>query len=121
MDALKAIARRWACRGGRAQTSAAAQNGTLTQPPLGSAASPPNPAALVDRLMAALDLDLHDIPNQIYRDLGIICSTCNDKARCASDLATGCSSRTYQAYCPSAHTLGTLRALQRSFKRVSTI
>ncbi len=56
----------------------------------------------------------------MYRDLGRVCAACNEKARCESDLAAGSFGTTYQAYCPNAHRLGTLRALQRSFKRVLT-
>ncbi len=69
--------------------------------------------------MSALDLDPKEIPNQIYCDLCAVCTACNEKIRCESDLAAGSSGTTYQAYCPSAHRLGTLRALQRSFKQVS--
>ena len=118
MGILKAIARPWACRGDRAQKSSQDRTGA-PEPSLGSVGPPRDPAALIDRLITALDLNRHGIPNQIYRDLSRICTSCNAKARCGFDLAAGCASKTYQAYCPSAHTLGTLRALQRSLERVS--
>jgi hypothetical protein len=74
---------------------------------------------LVHRLMSVLDVDRAAVPDSIYQDLRRACAKCKQKPRCEFDLTTGRSQACYQAYCPSAHTLGTLRALQRACRRLS--
>jgi hypothetical protein len=119
MEALKAAAHLWTSRKGRASKSADDRNGAPAEPRSQSVGSAPEQAVLIDRLITALDLDPLCIPDQINRDLRHTCVMCKEKSRCGFDLATGCCNTTYQAYCPSAHTLGTLRALQWSFQRLS--
>jgi len=74
---------------------------------------------LMHRLLSVLDLDPGDVPAGIFQDLCRACAACRHRSLCEHDLTSGRSERCYQAYCPSAHTLGTLRALERARKRLS--
>src|SRR5262245_17760444 len=84
----------------------------------GQVTGPRASAELMRRLLWVLDLDRAGGPEPSYPDLCRGCAACRHKSRCEHDLTSGRSERCYQAYCPSAHTLGTLRALERARKRL---
>jgi hypothetical protein len=44
----------------------------------------------------------------VLRDLQRVCSCCDHKRRCDSDIAGGKLGQTYERYCPNAYTLDAL-------------
>lgn len=67
---------------------------------------------LLARLLRALRLDPVGIEKDaplLVRDMRRRCAACESQDRCAADLDLDVISSTYQAYCPNAITLGSLR------------
>lgn len=72
---------------------------------------PNGSAALLERRLAALDLDteeVREISTLLFADLQRTCALCADKARCEHDLDHRPESREWESYCPNAGTLRTL-------------
>jgi hypothetical protein len=46
---------------------------------------------------------------EVMRDMAAVCSECDEKSRCQSDLTLRISAATYDEYCPNAHTIDALR------------
>jgi hypothetical protein len=66
---------------------------------------------LLPRMLAALRLDAAEIARSepaAFRDLQRVCSLCDSKRRCLSDLDEGDAASTYESYCPNALTLKAL-------------
>jgi len=74
----------------------------------------PEAAALLPKMMQALDLDPAAAPPEVLRDLQRVCSFCRNKAECTCELARGIAGTTYVDFCPNADTL---RALQLEMER----
>jgi hypothetical protein len=74
----------------------------------------PNAPDLLERRMAALDLDpveVSAIAPQTFRDLQRVCSLCESHGRCLRDLAREPTNEVWRDYCPNVGTLMTLDAL----------
>ena len=74
----------------------------------------PNAADLLERRMAALDLDPVEVSQtapHTLRDLQKLCSFCKSHGRCLRDLARDPANEAWKDYCPNAETLLTLDAL----------
>jgi hypothetical protein len=68
-------------------------------------------AALLERRLAALELDPEDIRKLsplLLVDLQRTCASCTEKERCADDMAEGPNPPGWESYCPNAGTLRTL-------------
>jgi len=68
-------------------------------------------ADALPKLMAELDIDRDAVARvepMVMRDLERVCSLCDQKRRCARELAAGTSAERYADYCPNAPTLKTL-------------
>jgi hypothetical protein len=80
----------------------------------------PNAADLLERRMAALDLDpveVSQIAPHTFRDLQKLCSFCKSHGRCLRDLARNPANEAWKEYCPNAGTLIALDALPWSNRR----
>jgi len=67
---------------------------------------------LVPRMLAALKIDAAELARTqpaALRDLQRVCSICDSKRRCRTELAAGDAARTYEAFCPNALTLRMVR------------
>lgn len=74
----------------------------------------PNAADLLERRMAALDLDpveVSQIAPHTFRDLQKLCSLCKSHGRCLRELARDPANEAWKDYCPNAETLLALNAL----------
>jgi len=74
----------------------------------------PNAADLLERRMAALDLDpveVSQIAPHTFRDLQKLCSLCKSHGRCLRELARDPTNEAWKEYCPNAETLLALNAL----------
>jgi hypothetical protein len=74
----------------------------------------PNAADLLERRMAALDLDpieVSHIAPHTFRDLQKLCSFCKSHGRCLRDLARNPADEAWKDYCPNVGTLMALDAL----------
>jgi hypothetical protein len=74
----------------------------------------PNAADLLERRMAALDLDPVEVSQtapHTFRDLQKLCSLCKNHGRCLRDLARDPANEAWKDYCPNAGTLLALDAL----------
>lgn len=74
----------------------------------------PEAADLLLRRMAALDLDPTEVSQvgpETFRDLQRACALCENKRRCARDLARGPDLPAWKEYCPNNATLMALDAL----------
>lgn len=74
----------------------------------------PNAADLLERRMAALDLDPVEVSQTApytFRDLQKLCSLCKNHGRCLRDLARDPANEAWKHYCPNAETLLALDAL----------
>ena len=72
---------------------------------------PNGSAALLERRLAALDLnseDIREISTLLFADLQRTCALCAEKGRCEHDLDYRPESREWESYCPNAGTLKTL-------------
>ncbi len=72
------------------------------------AASGPEAAAELPRLMTALSLDPRAVGLEqpaLMRDMTLVCSECIEKARCRQDLAAEQAPASYAAYCLNAEAL----------------
>src|SRR5262245_36686470 len=66
---------------------------------------------LLPRMLAALKIDAGELGRTqpaALRDLQRVCTLCDSKRRCRSELAAGDAARTYEGFCPNALTLKTL-------------
>ena len=77
------------------------------------AARPDGTLELLDRRLAALQLDADEIRKLsplLLRDLQRTCALCSERQRCADDMAeAGPLAPGWESYCPNAGTLRTLR------------
>ena len=74
----------------------------------------PNAADLLERRMAALDLEPVEVSQtapHTFRDLQKLCSLCKNHGRCLRDLARDPANEAWKHYCPNAETLLALDAL----------
>lgn len=74
----------------------------------------PNAADLLERRMAALDLDPIEVSQtapSTFRDLQKLCSLCKNHGRCLRDLGRDPANEAWKNYCPNAGTLVVLDAL----------
>jgi len=72
---------------------------------------PDGPTSLLDRRLAALDLDQEEIRRLsvvLLGELRLTCARCPDKCRCADDMAEDPKSPGWESYCPNSGTLRTL-------------
>jgi len=63
---------------------------------------------LLPRMLAALKIDAAALARSdpaAFRDLQRVCTLCDCKRRCASELSAGDARSTYEAFCPNALTL----------------
>jgi uncharacterized protein YjiS (DUF1127 family) len=63
---------------------------------------------LLPKMLQALNLDASAIARlepDVYRDLQRVCTVCDQKKRCASELAEGDAAASYEGFCPNALTL----------------
>ena len=80
----------------------------------------PNATDLLERRMAALDLDPVEVSAtapQTFRDLQRVCSFCRDHGWCLRDLARDPASPAWKDYCPNVETLVALDALPWASRR----
>ena len=66
---------------------------------------------LLPRMLDALKIDAAELARTqpaALRDLQRVCSLCDSKRRCRSELAARDAARTYEGFCPNALTLKTL-------------
>jgi hypothetical protein len=80
----------------------------------------PNAPDLLERRMAALDLDPSEVcatAPQTFQDLQRICSFCESQGRCLRDLARDPAVQAWKDYCPNAQTLMALDALPWASRR----
>jgi len=66
---------------------------------------------LLPRMLDALKIDAAELARTqpaALRDLQRVCSMCDSKRRCKSELAASDAARTYEGFCPNALTLKTL-------------
>ncbi len=74
-------------------------------------AQPDGVPLLIDKRLAALNLDPEDIRKLsplILRDLNRTCALCRDKGRCADDMAADPLAPGWESYCPNSGTLHSL-------------
>jgi hypothetical protein len=74
----------------------------------------PDSADLLLRRMAALDLDRNEVSRvepRTFQDLQRVCTMCENRRRCARDLARNSADPAWEDYCPNAGTLMALNAL----------
>jgi hypothetical protein len=87
---------------------------------LGPGAADPVAADLLERRMAALDLDpkeVCEIAPQTFRELQQVCPLCKSRGRCLEDLTRTPSSAAWKNYCPNVETLMALNALPWTSRR----
>lgn len=72
-------------------------------------AAGPDAAALLPRMMEALNLDPAATPLEVLRDLQRVCSLCQNKTECVCELARGSADTTYVDFCPNSETLRSLQ------------
>ncbi len=80
----------------------------------------PNAPDLLERRMAALDLDPNEVSAIVphtFRDLQRVCSLCDSQRRCLRDLARDPAIPAWKDYCPNAQTLMALDALPWASRR----
>ncbi len=80
----------------------------------------PNASDLLERRMAALDLDLTEvsaIAPQTFHDLRRVCSFCKDQRRCLRDLGRDPANAAWKDYCPNVETLVALDAMPWASRR----
>jgi hypothetical protein len=80
----------------------------------------PESAALLERRLAALDLDREEILQAepgVFRDLQRVCSLCRSKRQCSRDLARASCVGAWKSYCPNAGTLSALDAMPWASRR----
>jgi hypothetical protein len=80
----------------------------------------PNAPDLLERRMAALDLDpteVSAIAPHTFHDLQRACSFCESQRRCLRDLARDPAIPAWKDYCPNAQTLMALDALPWASRR----
>jgi hypothetical protein len=80
----------------------------------------PEAALLLERRMAALDLDRDEILQSepgVFRDLQRVCTLCRSKKQCSRDMASNPDSAVWKDYCPNAGTLLALDAMPWSSRR----
>lgn len=73
----------------------------------------PDSASLLDRRLAALNIDLDEVIRrhpEVANDLKRLCSFCQSKGECEHDLDTSPGDSGWRAYCPNAPTLTALRS-----------
>jgi Family of unknown function (DUF6455) len=74
----------------------------------------PDAADLLQRRMAALDLDPKEVSRiepETLRDLQRVCALCRSHRRCARDFAHKAATETWNEYCPNTDTLAALSAM----------
>ena len=74
----------------------------------------PEAADLLQRRMAALDLDPKEVSRiepETLRDLQRVCTLCKSHRRCARDFAGKAATETWNEYCPNTDTLAALSAM----------
>ncbi len=77
----------------------------------------PDSANLLDRRMAALDIDLDRVARSqpaVANDLKRLCSLCQSKGECEHDLDSNPGDPRWREYCPNASTLTALREEERA-------
>jgi hypothetical protein len=80
----------------------------------------PNASDLLERRMAALDLDpveVSKIESQTFRDLQRVCSFCQSHRRCLRDLARDPDKLEWKDYCPNVETLMALDTMPWTSRR----
>lgn len=80
----------------------------------------PKAADLLQRRMAALDLDPKEVARvepAALRDLQRVCTLCKSHRRCAGDFAHGAPLPTWERYCPNAGTLTALNGMPWAARR----
>ena len=80
----------------------------------------PESAVLLERRMAALDLNRDEILQSepgVFRDLQRVCSLCTSRKQCARDIAHNAGDAVWKDYCPNAGTLLALDAIPWSSRR----
>ncbi len=80
----------------------------------------PNASDLLERRMAALDLDsveVSAIMPEAFRDLQRVCSFCQNHRRCLRDLARDPAKPDWSDYCPNVETLTALNAMPWTSRR----
>ena len=80
----------------------------------------PNASDLLERRMAALDLDqveVSAIAPETFRDLQRVCSFCQSHRRCLRDLAHGPAKPDWRDYCPNVEALMALDAMPWTSRR----
>jgi hypothetical protein len=71
----------------------------------------PHAGDLVQKMLIALDVDPQALAKNnplIMRDLQRLCINCDDKKRCANELAMGTAVEHFHEFCPNAMTLDAL-------------
>ena len=80
----------------------------------------PKAADLLQRRMAALDLDPKEVAwlePAVSRDLQRVCSLCKSHRQCAWDFARRAPPSTWKSYCPNAGTLEALNGMPWTARR----
>src|SRR4051794_24535323 len=60
------------------------------------------------RLLSELGVDFEQLKvthPSVVRDMEVVCSRCDEKSSCRTDLELGVSAATYDEYCPNAGTI----------------
>ena len=86
----------------------AADVGISTDSLVRLARQPDGASLLIEKRMAALELDPEDVRKLsplILRDLQRTCALCSDKGRCADDMALDPLAPGWESYCPNSSTL----------------
>jgi hypothetical protein len=63
-------------------------------------------------MLQALSLDPTELSlthPAVLRDMAVVCSECDEKSRCRSDLTLRIAAATYDEYCPNAETIEALQ------------
>lgn len=76
------------------------------------ATSGPEAADQLPKMLRSVSLDPAELGcthPEVMRDMAVVCSECDEKSRCRSDLTLRISAVTYDEYCPNAQTIDALR------------
>ena len=90
-----------------------AQDLSLSESTLcGLAARGPSASAELPKMLRAVSLDPKELSlthPAVIRDMAVVCSECDEKSRCRSDLTLRIAAATYDEYCPNAETIEALQ------------
>lgn len=78
----------------------------------GLTARGPTAADQLPKMLQSVSLDPAELScthPEVMRDMAIVCSQCDERSRCESDLTLRISAATYDEYCPNAQTIDALR------------